>query len=161
MLLLLPNDRAMIRIHKLGVIDYLVKASKEKAASIKIICPLSETNSSIVKRITDDAPDIKVLNGTISQHRIYIVDGIKFLRIKLVRRGAESVSEAVGFAFYPIMKGVYGDHAYILVNQLWLMTIENTEEISAVEYGQTRNHEKMVYKVTNQEARNLGEVVKE
>jgi hypothetical protein len=47
------------------------------------------------------------------------------------------------------------------VNQLWLMTIENTEEISAVEYGQTRNHEKMVYKVANQETRNLGEVIKE
>jgi two-component system, OmpR family, sensor histidine kinase VicK len=100
MLLLLPNDRAMVRINKLGVIDYLVKASKENGASIKIICPLSATNSSIVKWITDNAPDIKILNGNNSQHEIYIVDGVKFLRIELVRPEAESVPEAVGFAFY-------------------------------------------------------------
>jgi two-component system sensor histidine kinase VicK len=100
MLLLLPNDRAMVRINKLGVIDYLVKASKENHATIKIICPLSETNLSIVNWIADNAPDIKVLNGTNSQHGIYIVDGIKFLRIELVKPEAESLPEAVGFAFY-------------------------------------------------------------
>jgi two-component system, OmpR family, sensor histidine kinase VicK len=100
MLLLLPNDRAMVRINKLGVIDYLVKASKENGASIKIICPLSAANSFIVKWVTDNAPDIKILNGNNSQHGIYIVDGVKFLRIELVRPEAESVTEAVGFAFY-------------------------------------------------------------
>jgi two-component system, OmpR family, sensor histidine kinase VicK len=100
MLLLLPNDRAMVRINKLGVIDYLVKASKEKGASVKIICPLSAANSSIVKWINDNAPDIKILNGNNSQHGIYIVDGVRFLRIELVRPEAESVTEAVGFAFY-------------------------------------------------------------
>jgi hypothetical protein len=40
------------------------------------------------------------------------------------------------------------------------MTTKNKVEISAVEYGQI-NHEKMVYGVTNQEIRNLGEVMKE
>jgi hypothetical protein len=40
------------------------------------------------------------------------------------------------------------------------MTTENTEEISAVEYDQTRNHEKMFYKVTNQKIQNLEEVMK-
>jgi two-component system, OmpR family, sensor histidine kinase VicK len=100
MLLLLPNDRAMVRINKLGVIDYLVKASKENGASVKIICPLSAANSFIVKWVTDNAPDIKILNGNNSQHGIYIVDGVKFLRIELVRPEAESVKEAVGFAFY-------------------------------------------------------------
>jgi two-component system sensor histidine kinase VicK len=100
MLLLLPNDRAMVRINKLGVIDYLVEASKENGASVKIICPLSGANSSIVKWINDNAPDIKILNGNNSQHGIYIVDGVKFLRIELVKPEAESVPEAVGFAFY-------------------------------------------------------------
>jgi two-component system, OmpR family, sensor histidine kinase VicK len=100
MLLLLPNDRAMIRINRLGVIDHLVKKSKENCTTIKIICPLTATNSSIVKLINDNAPDIKILNGNNSQHGIYIVDGMKFLRIELVRPEAESVTEAVGFAFY-------------------------------------------------------------
>jgi hypothetical protein len=30
------------------------------------------------------------------------------------------------------------------------MTTEYNKEISAIEYDQTRNHEKMIYRVTNQ-----------
>ena len=35
----------MIRLNRLGVIDYTIKASQEKDAEVKIICPLSEVNS--------------------------------------------------------------------------------------------------------------------
>ena len=100
MLLLLPNDRAMLRVSRLGVIDYLVEASKKNGVTIKIICPLSEVNSPITKRITDNAPDIQILNGNNSQHGIYIVDREKFLRVELVKPEAESFREAIGFAIY-------------------------------------------------------------
>ena len=50
-LLILPNDKAMIRVDKLGVIDNLIKVSQENDAIIKIICPLSKENSHIAKRI--------------------------------------------------------------------------------------------------------------
>ena len=62
-LLLLPNDKAMVRTERLGVIDYVIKASQENGATIKIICPLSKLNSNIVKRISEQAPNIRILNG--------------------------------------------------------------------------------------------------
>ena len=51
-LFLLPNDKAIIRVDRLGIVDYLIRAS-QNAAIIKIICPLSEQNSSVVKKISD------------------------------------------------------------------------------------------------------------
>jgi CO dehydrogenase nickel-insertion accessory protein CooC1 len=57
-LILLPNDKALMRIDRLGIIDYLTKESKN-GATIKIICPLSERNSELIKRLSHDAPDIK------------------------------------------------------------------------------------------------------
>ena len=55
-LLLLPVDRAMIRVDNLGVIDYLISAS-QNGAKVKIICPLTEGNSHIIKKISEAAPD--------------------------------------------------------------------------------------------------------
>jgi hypothetical protein len=40
----------MVRLNLLGVIDYTIKASHENGAEVKIICPLSEVNSEIVKK---------------------------------------------------------------------------------------------------------------
>jgi two-component system, OmpR family, sensor histidine kinase VicK len=63
-LLFLPNDKAMLRIDKIGFIDYLIKASQEKHATIRIICPLSEENSAVVKRRSEEASlGIRILNG--------------------------------------------------------------------------------------------------
>lgn len=97
--LLLPNDRALVRVDRLGVIDSLLKAS-QNGATIKIICPLSEVNSKIQKKISYTAPDIRILDGNNSQHGLYIVDSVKFLRVELVKPEAESFLEAIGFAVY-------------------------------------------------------------
>jgi two-component system, OmpR family, sensor histidine kinase VicK len=90
----------MLRVSRLGVIDHLVDASKNNGVTIKIICPLSEINSPITKRISDNAPDIQILNGSNSQHGIYIADRERFLRVELVKPDAESFHEAIGFAIY-------------------------------------------------------------
>jgi two-component system sensor histidine kinase VicK len=97
--LLLPNDRALVRIDKLGIIDSLIKAS-QNGVTVKIICPLSKGNLQIQKKIADNASDIGVLNGTNSRHGMYIVDSIKFLRVELVKPEAENFLEAIGFAIY-------------------------------------------------------------
>ena len=60
--LLLPNNKALVRIDRLGIIDSLVKSSQNKVV-IKIICPLSKENLQIQKKMTDNAPDILILNG--------------------------------------------------------------------------------------------------
>jgi hypothetical protein len=41
------------------------------------------------------------------------------------------------------------------------MTTENIGDFSSMEYGQTRNRERMARKVINQETRNLGQAMKE
>ena len=99
-LILLPNDKSMIRLNRLGVIDYTIKASQEKDAEVKIICPLSEVNSEIVKRISSSAPNIKILNGNNSLYGMYIVDSEKFFRAELKEPNAETLSESIGFTFY-------------------------------------------------------------
>jgi two-component system, OmpR family, sensor histidine kinase VicK len=99
-LVVLPNDRSMVRLERLGVIDYAIKASQVNGADVKIICPLSEVNSRVVKKISDNAPNIKILNGINSPYGIYIVDGQKFLRVELRVAEAEIFSEAIGLAFY-------------------------------------------------------------
>jgi two-component system sensor histidine kinase VicK len=100
-LFLFPNDKAMIRAYKLGVIDHLIKASqKQNSANIKIICPLSEENSDIIRKIFEQAPNIRILNGTDSLYGMYIIDGEKIFRVEMREPKAETFAEAIGFSLY-------------------------------------------------------------
>ena len=100
-LFLLPNDKAIIRVDRLGVVDYLINASQQKnAAVIKIICLLSEENSGVLKKISEHAPDIKILNGKVSPHGMFIVDNEKFFGAEMIEPQAETFSEAIGFGVY-------------------------------------------------------------
>ena len=74
----------MVRIDKLGIINYLIRASLEKDATIKIICPLSEKNAKILNRINKVAPSIRVLNDEgNSLFSMCIVDDEKLLRTEI------------------------------------------------------------------------------
>jgi two-component system, OmpR family, sensor histidine kinase VicK len=99
MLALLPNDKSMVRLDKLGVIDHMIRAS-QNGAIIKIICPLSEENSDIVRKISEQAPNIRILNGVDLPYGMYIADNKKFLRAELKVPNADNLSESVGFATY-------------------------------------------------------------
>ncbi|MDQ6666770.1 MAG: HAMP domain-containing histidine kinase [Thermoproteota archaeon] len=82
-LFILPTDNAMRRADSLGVIDCLINAS-QAGAVIKIICPLSERNSQILSKISDEAPSIQILKGSTSPAAgVLIVDGMKFSRTEL------------------------------------------------------------------------------
>ncbi|MGA7543450.1 MAG: HAMP domain-containing sensor histidine kinase [Nitrososphaeraceae archaeon] len=98
-LFFLPNDKALVRVERLGLIDYVVKAS-QSGATVKIICPLSGVNAEIVRRISERAPEIQVLNGNNSPYGMYIGDGEKFIRAELKNPNAERFSESVGFMVY-------------------------------------------------------------
>ena len=67
---------------------------------IKIICPLSQVNLEIVKKISEKAPAIRVLNGGSSHSGLFIVDNSKFLRFELKDPKAEEFSDAIGFITY-------------------------------------------------------------
>ena len=98
-LFFLPNDKSLVRAERLGLIDYVVKAS-QSGATVKIICPLSEVNAEIVRRTSERAPEIQVLNGNNSPYGMYIGDGEKFIRAELRNPNAEKFSESVGFMVY-------------------------------------------------------------
>ena len=98
-LFFLPNDKAMLRLDRMGLIDYTIKAS-QNGATVKIICPLSNENDHIVKRISERAPQIQVLNGNKSPYGMYIVDNERFLRAELRQPGAEKFSDAIGLVVY-------------------------------------------------------------
>ena len=98
-LFFLPNDKAMLRLDRMGLIDYTIKAS-QNGATVKIICPLSNENDHIVKRISERAPQIQVLNGNNSPYGMYIVDNERFLRAELRQPGAEKFSDAIGLVVF-------------------------------------------------------------
>ena len=100
-LFLLPNDKSMVRMDRLGVIDYLIKAAqKDSIGSIRIICPISEVNSEIIKKVTENAPNIIILNGNNSPYGMYIVDNERAFRAELKEPEADNFSEAIGFSVY-------------------------------------------------------------
>jgi signal transduction histidine kinase len=99
-LFLLPNDIGMIRAERMGLIDHLIKASQENHAVVKIICPLSNQNSDIVKRISNDAPNIKVLNGTDSSAGMFLVDNTKYFRAELKDPQSIEFDQAIAFPIY-------------------------------------------------------------
>jgi two-component system, OmpR family, sensor histidine kinase VicK len=107
-LFLLPNDKALTRIDRLGIIDYLIgKCSREEkvdVVQVKIICPISDANLNIVNRIlqstTDASNNIRIVNGSNSSFGMIIVDNTKFLKAELREPEAEQFSEAIGLSFY-------------------------------------------------------------
>ena len=81
-LFLLPNDKALTRIDRLGIIDNLIgkcnEEKKEDMIQVKIICPLSDTNLNIVNRILQNTTgtnnNIRIVNGSASSFGMIIVD---------------------------------------------------------------------------------------
>ncbi len=98
-LLLLPNVKSILRLERLGVTDTIIKAS-QSGADVRIICPLSEENSETIRKISENAPTIKILSGSNSPYGMYIVDCERFIRTELKNPDAEKFSESVGFMVY-------------------------------------------------------------
>jgi two-component system, OmpR family, sensor histidine kinase VicK len=113
-LFLLPNDKALSRIDRLGMLDRLIEKCNKKVNDsgeeegenrfqAKIICPLSDANLSIVNRIlqnTSPSNHTRIVNGNNSSFGIIIVDNKKFLKVELREPEAERFSEAIGLSFY-------------------------------------------------------------
>ena len=126
-LILLPRDRSMVRLDRLQVFDYILKVSQENnGAEVKIICPLSQINSHIVKRISDLAPNIKIVNGNNSPYGMFIIDNHKLFRAELRRPYAEDLSEAIGFTVYSTSK-VSASSFKSVFELLWAELILNEE----------------------------------
>ena len=100
-LILIPTDRIMIGLDKLGIIKNIIKTSMEKEATIKIICPVSEKNIKLINKINEEAPSIKILNAeNNSFFCMCIIDRIKILGIEVRHSDTDSFSKAIDFALY-------------------------------------------------------------
>ncbi|MGA9296668.1 MAG: HAMP domain-containing sensor histidine kinase [Nitrososphaeraceae archaeon] len=113
-LLLLPNDKALTRMDKLGILNYLIDKCNERIKGkeegegediiqVKIICPISDINLDIVNRIlqnTSASNSIRIVNGNNSSSGTIIVDNKKFLKAELREPEAEQFSESIGLSFY-------------------------------------------------------------
>ena len=125
-LYLVPNDRALVRVHKIGLIDLLIRASQRKNVKIKIICPLSDINSDIVRTIIERAPEIKIIPGKSTSSGILIVDDLKILRVEVKDPGANEFSKAIGFALYSNSKASVSSFK-MFFDLLWNTCLQNEE----------------------------------
>ena len=153
-LLLFANSKAMIRADKIGVIDSLIEASAKKGAIVRIVCPLVEDNSEIVKTISERAPDIRFLNydSSASFHSgLFVVDRANLMRFELKEPKAEEFSEAIGFVIFSNNKASV-DSAKSFFELLWNEGIQQEKQ---KEYEKLREADKMKTEFINVAAHEL------
>ena len=97
-LFLLPNDKALVRMKKLGVLDALQKASLE-GVDVRLICPVTYANSEILERLREQS-QIKFVKGNESQSGIIIIDSSRFISAELINPTSDTFSEAIGIVLY-------------------------------------------------------------
>ena len=97
-LFLLPNDKALVRMKKLGVLDALQKASLE-GVDVRLICPVTDANSEILERLRVES-QIKFVKGNESESGIIIIDSSRFISAELINPTSDTFSEAIGIVLY-------------------------------------------------------------
>jgi two-component system sensor histidine kinase VicK len=152
-LVLFANSKAMVRAYRLGVLDYLIEASSKKGAIVRIVCPLSEDNSEIVKSISERAPDIRILNyDNVSSHSgLLIVDRAKLMRFELKEPKAEEFSDAIGFIIYSNSKASV-ESSKSFFELLWN---ERIQQENLKEYEKLKEADKMKTEFINVAAHEL------
>jgi signal transduction histidine kinase len=98
-LILLPNSKSMVRLHKLGIVDKLFDASKKRNAKIRIICPINDENKVLVDHLSATATNIKVLDGTEGETGMIVVDNSKFF-IAEVKGLSNEFAKTIGFGLF-------------------------------------------------------------
>ncbi len=122
-LVLLPNDKALIRIDKLGVVEHLINASIN-GAIIKIICPITANNINIIKRIEKYAPKVGILNGNDCSVGMVITDNSRYIRTEINQPDADIFLQAIGFTIYSNSKSSVNSYKSIF-ELLWKERVLN------------------------------------
>lgn len=110
----------------MGLIRQLIQVSHDRDLIIKIICPISDINSDIVRTIIDQAPSIKIIAGKDTSSGILIADNAKMLRIEIRDPRASEFTKAIGFALYSTSKASVSSFK-VFFELLWNACIRNDE----------------------------------
>ena len=98
--ILIPNERTLLNLEKIGAIDHILNAALSKHSKIRLVCPNAEGESDIIKKIKENAPEIEIVNGNNSTSVMFIVDNTKFLRAELAKEYSENFVDSIGFTVY-------------------------------------------------------------
>ncbi|HZA43541.1 MAG TPA: HAMP domain-containing sensor histidine kinase [Nitrososphaeraceae archaeon] len=98
--ILIPNERTLLNLEKIGAIDHIVNAAMSKHSKIRLVCPNAEGKSDIIKKIKENAPEIEIVNGNNSTSVMFIVDNTKFLRAELAKEYSENFADSIGYTVY-------------------------------------------------------------
>src|SRR5918997_2214199 len=101
-LLLLPSSKALVREYKLGILDHLIRASKNKnTCDVRIICSIDESNAHIIRWLYEKTSNIKILNTTTNLAvKVLILNDAEVFRAELRDPEADTFSKSLGFATY-------------------------------------------------------------
>lgn len=124
--ILLPNERAVVNLEKLGLLDFIEEIGLTRDVKIMLICPITEVNSKIIKEISQKAPKISIQNGTSSTSLLFIVDSSKFLCSEISRPAADEFANSIGFTVYSNSKESV-EFIKTFFNLLWEQQLRNEE----------------------------------
>lgn len=105
-ILLLPHSKSMSRLHRMGILDNLMRLSTQKSVQIKILCPINEENELLVNYLSSSAPHIKILNVTAGTAGILLVDNSRFFITELNEKMGSKLSKAMGFGVFSNSVGI-------------------------------------------------------
>lgn len=97
-LLLLTNDRSLVRMDRLGLVDEFQRAAMQ-ARSVRIICPITDVNSHVIERLGPESR-IEFSKGSESQFGVMMVDSSCFIGFEMINPGAEEFSKAIGITIH-------------------------------------------------------------
>lgn len=98
--ILIPTERTLLNLDKIGVIDHIINASSSLHAKIRLVFPSAQGESDIIKRVQEKAPEIEIVNGNNSTSLMFIMDNSKFLRAELEKINSENFADSIGFTVY-------------------------------------------------------------
>lgn len=124
--ILLPNDMTMVNLERLGAIDLIEEIGSDRNIKIRLICPVTETNSEIVRRISKGAPNIIILDGNQSTSLMFIVDSSKFMCSELSKPLAQNFADSIGFTVYSNTRESV-ESIKTFFNLLWEEYVRNEE----------------------------------
>lgn len=99
-LYLLPTSRALTMVSKVGIIESLVKAAKERSVKIRVLCPIDSENISIIEYLETFIPEVQLREHESTASTVLIVDGRELFISELRNNDTDNIYEALSFPVY-------------------------------------------------------------